>query len=510
MSINGRFHRWLHTRRYLLLLVLSLALSAVLRLPYYRYDFTFVDEAWWANGANVLCQNGQLYRDVALDKNPPIFWFCALLFKLFGSNMNAMHAGVLFLVGLSSVLLFLLGTRIYSPAVGAAAALIHAAASTTYYIPRIIGMNTETLMVVFSIAAAFSFLLGLLQGRDLLFFLAGVLSSFAFLTKPVAITEAACLVLFLILAGSGGLPSRMRSAATLLMGFALGLGGFIAYLWHAGILSAWWEQAILYGFRYVGRISFDVFMVKSLRANLGFGLIFAWLFILVWLSRRTRQEHGRAYWFTAFWLASAFLGVAVGRRYYANYYIQVIPPLSLLGSLGLVYLWQARRQAGLRFVSMACATVFLISCMWFHSRTLVQWATLVLPQARELRLWDMGQENRRNAGVAEHLKRNTTAQDRIFVWGSKPQLFFLAGRPMATPWMDFDVADDYPPQAAESWLQARTAAVLRRSRPRYIVDAQRSARLENYPEFRSLVEQHYRLESEMAGVRLFRLRPDKP
>ena len=117
--------------RYILLLGLSLLLSAFLRLPYFQYDFIFVDEAWWANGAKVLCQGGRLYVDIALDKNPPIFWFCALLFKLFGIKMIVIHAGALLLVCMTSGLLFVLGARYFSAAAGGLAAVIHAVASTT-------------------------------------------------------------------------------------------------------------------------------------------------------------------------------------------------------------------------------------------------------------------------------------------------------------------------------------------------------------------------------------------
>ena len=122
----------------------------------------------------------------------------------------------------------------------------------------------------------------------------------------------------------------------------------------------------------------------------------------------------------------------------------------------------------------------------------------------------MGDENRRNQHIAERLRRGTSSHDSIFIWGSSPQLYFIAGRPMATKWMDFNVADDYPPRAAEPVIQAQTADLLRRSRPRYIVDVQRIARLEKFPDFRSLVEQHYSLESEVAGIRMFRLRQEKP
>jgi len=500
----------MNEHRHLLLLALSLTLSAFLRLPYFQYNFIFIDEAWWANGANVLHQGGRLYVDIGLDKNPPIFWFCAFLFKVFGVSMNAIHAGALLLVCLTSILLFVLGTRFFSASVGAAAALIYAVASTTYYIPRIIGLNTETLMIVFSTAAVLSYLTGVLEGRWSSFFIAGLFASCAFLTKPVAITETALLALYVILAGVGRITSRLRSLAFLLAGFVLGLGVFLTYLWRDGILSAWWEQAMLYGFRYVGRIGADIFFLKSLRASAGFGLIFAWLVILIWMSRRMRTENARVYTFAAYWLLSAFIGVAIGRRYYANYFIQVMPPLSLLGGIGLVHLWRTRHQAGAPLARRACLAAFLISFVWFHSRTFANWCALAFPQVHQLQIWDMWDADQRNMRVAERLKWGTSADDAIFIWGSNAQLYFLAERPMATIWMDFDVADDYPPGAAEPSMQAQTVEILSRNRPRYIVDVQQVARIENFPYFHSLVARYYDLERQISGVRLYRLRAVDP
>jgi len=496
--------------KYLLLLALSLAVSAALRLPYFQYNFIFVDEAWWANGARVLHQGGRLYADIGLDKNPPIFWFCALLFKIFGVSMNVVHAGAFLLVCTTSVLLFALGTRFFSAEVGAAAALIHAVASTTYYIPRIIGLNTETLMIVFSTAAALSCLTGVLEKRWAGFFISGLLSFCAVLTKPIAITETAFLVLFVILANGGRVVTRLRSLAILVAGFVIGLGAFFVYLWHTGILRLWWEQAILYGFRYVNRIGGGIFLVKSLRASAGFALIFAWLLILIWVSRRNRGENVQAYVFTFCWLVSAFAGVAIGRRYYANYFIQLMPPLSLLGAIGLVQLWRTRHQPSARYIRRICLATFMISFMWFHSRTLANWCSLAYPQVHQLKVWDMWDTDQRNIQVAEHLSRHTSSQEAFFIWGSNAQLYFLAKRPMATKWMDYDVMDDYPPRASEPSIQFETADALSKSLPRYIVDVQRVARLENFPHFRNLIDRHYDLEVQIGGTRLYRLRSVNP
>ena len=506
IDANSRAVTWAGRHRYSLLLALSILFSAFLRLPYFQYDFIFIDEACWANGANVLHQGGRLYADLALDKNPPIFWFCAALFRIFGANMTVIHAGALLLVCATSLLLFLMGARFFSKDAGAAAALVHAFASTTYYIPRIIGMNTETLMVLFSTAAALTYLFGLLQKNRCCFFFAGLLASFAFLTKPVAGTEMAALALFLFAGNDRSLKTKLASALVLLSGFTLGLALFLGCLRHAGILFAWWDQAIVYGFRYVGRINIGAFLSKSFRVAAAFACIFAWLFILTGYSRKLRNENARAYAFLVCWLAAAFAGVVVGRRYYANYFIQVMPPLSLLGGIGLTYLWNNRHHQNLRLIARVCCTAFFVSFLWFHFRTIVNWCALVYPPMHNIKLWDMWQETVRNREIAGYIRSHSSQDDKIFLWGAKPQLLFLAQRRTPDQWQDYEVADDYPPRSAEPETRLRTAESLRKTKPIFIVDAERAARIEKYPELRRLIEELYTFESEISGVRLYRLR----
>jgi hypothetical protein len=369
-------------------------------------------------------------------------------------------------------------------------------------------MNSETLMAFFSALAAFFYLHALIRNRRYGFFVSGIFASFALLTKPVYGPEFAMLFLFLFLQRDQGFTARLRSGLELFSGFALGMALFTGYMYRAGILFAWWDQAIVYAFRYVGRISMHAFLFKSLRIAVAFGLIFAWLFILIGLSRKTKTENPRAYVFLICWLTAAFAGIVVGRRYYANYFIQAMPPLSLLGGLGLRYLWNNRAQKNLRIAARFCCAAFLLSFIWFHSRTLVNWCSFAFPQLQHAKYWDMGQEERLNRKIAAHIRGKSSPEDKLFIWGSKPQLFFLSQRQTATGWMDYDVADDYPPRAGELETQHRIAEYLRKTKPRYIADVQKVAKIEQHPIFRKVVEDFYYLEAELSGIRLFRLRDE--
>src|SRR5262245_24209208 len=264
--------------------LVSCVLSVVLRGPYFQHPFTFIDEAWWAVGARELLDGGHLYRDVWLDKQPPIFWFCALLFRMVGVRMDAIHLGSLLLVCTVCFVLYRIGERFFGRAVGGAAAVLYALASTTFYTPRIIGMNTETLMVVFTSSAVYFALAGLIGAKARDCFLAGLLAAAATVTKPVAATELAMLFLVLVVARRSS-PLRWKAAASFTAGVSLTLIVFLGYLVERGILQHWWDQSIVYGFSYVGQVARGAFLKKLVTAPASFVLINAWLWLLVWKAR---------------------------------------------------------------------------------------------------------------------------------------------------------------------------------------------------------------------------------
>ena len=141
------------------------------------------------------------------------------------------------------------------------------------------------------------------------------------------------------------------------------------------------------------------------------------------------------------------MGVALGRRFYANYFIQMLPPMALLGAVGALRLWKGRHLPAERRTAKIVSTAFLVSFVWFHARTLAHVYFLFSPEAHDgVQVWGMCRENRKVVEVARHLESRTDPGDRIFVWGSKSELYFLSKRAMATAFMDFDVGADVPQQ----------------------------------------------------------------
>ena len=105
------------------------------------------------------------------------------------------------------------------------------------------------------------------------------------------------------------------------------------------------------------------------------------------------------------WVASGVAAWAAGLRFFGHYWLQVVPPLVLL-AVPVVAEWSRRaRTAAMGGVAIPAVAA---------------WVLLFIPGSFH---------NRPNAAVlATYVKSHTTAADRVFIWGSYPEVLVAADR----------------------------------------------------------------------------------
>ena len=118
------------------------------------------------------------------------------------------------------------------------------------------------------------------------------------------------------------------------------------------------------------------------------------------------------------WLVLSYLGIFIGWRFPGHYHLAVLPPLSILaGQAFSRFVAEQRRspqprwrwiRAGIIGAAALPAIGFLVGAFVVRTQTLN-----FLP-------------------IVQHIVKETTPNDRIFVWGSCPQLYSFSGRRMAT------------------------------------------------------------------------------
>jgi len=113
------------------------------------------------------------------------------------------------------------------------------------------------------------------------------------------------------------------------------------------------------------------------------------------------------------WLGSGVVAVAVGLRFFPHYYLQLIPPLTLLAVRGLDSLSTTVRARALAIVTVLA----VVPAAYFLVPAFVDGNTKDTTIALD---------------VAHYISRHTSAGQRVLVWGQAPEVYWASARRPAT------------------------------------------------------------------------------
>jgi hypothetical protein len=261
-------------------------------------------------------------------------------------------------------------------------------------------------------------------------FLSGTLVGVATLIRqPSAVTLGAMLAYLVYL----WLIPRYQSLGRVLAEGSGVVTGFIAviaglawyYQWQGNLHDAYlWAWA--FAVRYVESETTFPYVLKRLvtvhlAVMLAWGLL--WYFgirqvIETLRSFRRRRAVPTEQILLILWLVLSYLAIFIGWRFPGHYHLAVLPPLSILaGNAFSRFVAEQRRspqprwrwiRTGIISAAALPAIGFLVMAFTVRTQTLD-----FLP-------------------TVQQIVKETSANDRIFVWGSTPQLYSFSGRRMAT------------------------------------------------------------------------------
>ncbi|GAB2632152.1 hypothetical protein GCM10027168_74010 [Streptomyces capparidis] len=456
--------------RYWLKLVPALALLALAtRVPSFLRPLWNPDEGFLATQARMLLDGGELY-DTVVDRKPPLLpWAYQGLFSLFGDGslqpvrVLAVLAHLLTAAAVAGIARDRWGDR-----PGAAAGVLYLLVS--------IGLAPED-------AQAASFGVFLLPGTAWAFWCAergrwagaGLCAALAALTKQ---TGGAVL---LPVAWMLWRARDRRGAARTAVAFALPVAA-VALLTGPGRFL-FWTVTGSGSYASVG----DSWPVVLARAAGNAAILGAAAGVLLAAVVRVR---GRGVtvadadlWL---WLAGSGAAVVTGFRFFGHYYLQLVPPLVLLGVAALRRLPRWRRPA------LACtATV---------SAAFLAWG--VLHPAPEL-------DHART--VAAAVEARTAPHEKVLIWGMHPENYWLADRAPASRYLTAGFLTNFGGGRGGELVGQEHAVPgawrvfheeMRRHPPALIVDDSRGApyRPSQVPDLRRLLERDYRRVATVDGA----------
>jgi Dolichyl-phosphate-mannose-protein mannosyltransferase len=397
-ELAARAREALRTGYWTRLVPLLAVLATVTHLPSFARPLWNPDEGYLATEARMLAGGGVLYNTV-VDRKPPLLpWLYDIAFHLFGSaslwpvRVLAIGAHLL-----TAVLLAAIARKRWGSRAGVMAGVLYLLVSIGLSPPDSQAATFEVFMLPSTVAAFW-----LAENRR--WGPAGAATAVAALTKQTG--GAVLLPLLWLVWHSAGIRSRAgrRGPLTALL-FGFGLPVLVVALSTGVDNFFFWVVTGSSGYASLDGAWLDMF--ERLLANSAI-LAAATLGLLVPLARRRarlREDADLWVWFGASWL-----GVITGFHFFGHYFLQLLPPLVLLG-VGAVARGTARWRPVLGYSALASAVFWILGFAW------------------------PSQSVQHAVSVAAVVAKDTTPQQSVLVWGMHPEMYWLADRRPATRYL---------------------------------------------------------------------------
>ncbi len=462
---------------------------------------------------------GEVLIDLEGPGKPPLYsMLYAVFIRLFGASVLGLKIFGTVFVLMAILAVYWLVKQAYGKQVGLLAALLFGIFSS---VPMVEGetVNLETIMHLPSILAIGLILKGSISGKIRWYFLAGTCAALATLVKQVGGVLFFVFLCYGIHEWLGKATSFRRQLVyryALVGGGALlpviGIVGF--YYAYGYTLNELYDSMlgsnlryIQRGYEYTGILKEFISSMRVIVPENGLlflGAIFATAH-LVWqtLQGRGEKKDLLLFWW-AFW---SFAVLWVSRTFYHHYFLQIIPPFSVLAAYGTITSWKLAKSLSslLRLVTQVVwVTVFGILVFvflrtdykYFFSYSPTE-QTLFQFKASDGVFDGYGIYNIVQHKIASYIHVQTDPAETIYVWGIAPQIYFLAQRKAATQYRtNFNMSQlvtDKPTEALKAYA-AIVMKEIRKSSPAYIVQI---FLLEDFPELHAFVQDHYTLDRDV-------------
>ena len=453
--------------RWLILLLIVAAVTWVrwhfLEIPLER------DEGEYAYSGQLMLQGVPPYKLAYNLKMPGTYAIYAIILAIFGQTVSGIHLGLLVLNVATILLMFLLGRRFFGNSGGLITAGTYAMLSCSFQLNGL-AAHANHFVIFFTAAGMVALFAAQEKAATWKFLGSGILFGLGFLMKQHAIVFIAFANFALFyraneIRSRSSKPSLWQQFMLLNTGVAIPFVITCVLLAITGVFQKFWFWTFQYGGQYVSFMTLNVGMLVFRETFSGL-LNFTWpLFVfaaagLVLLLKwpATRRD---GVWFGIFLLASV-CGVSIGFFFRPNYYILLIPAISLLAGATIACVRNLaadrpmlRYFTGLAFIG-ALGYTLLLHLPWFS-----------LPPDK-LSVLSYGENPFVKAPkIANYIREHSKPDDRVAIIGSEPEIYFLSQRRSATGYIY-----TYPlmePQPFALQMQREMIREIETAQPRFMV-----------------------------------------
>ena len=411
------------------ILAAIIAASFLLRLQVMDIPFER-DEGEYAYAAQLLLDGVPPFKEAYNMKFPGIYAVYAAILFIFGQTHTGVHLALAFVNGATSILIFLIGKRLFGPAAALAASLAFAMLS---FLPSMQGImaNSEH----FVLLAALAGILALMKAMDKrslpMFFLAGALLGLGYTIKQ----HGAAFVLFgyFLLAPyhfkNSGIKKAFAGLAAFTIGATLPFLVMYALLYSAGVFDRFWFWSFSYAAEYVSVTPFSVGMKRlgTEASNIFSSAPLLWMIAAIGLFFPLWDKEARRAWpFMAGLLAFSALAVLPGFFFRPHYFLFLVPATALFFGAALkalpFILGRTKGAAAMTALSIVLSVYFVYT---------QRQALAAPPEVLSRQMYGLNPFPEALV-ISDFIAKNTAENEKIAVLGSEPEIYFYSKRKSAT------------------------------------------------------------------------------
>jgi 4-amino-4-deoxy-L-arabinose transferase-like glycosyltransferase len=462
-------------RTAILVALAAVALAVLLRLPFFGAPLT-ADEGGYAEAARLWEHGATLYRDVWVDRPQGLILVFRGVLQL-GSSTDLIRAVAAVVGALSVLATMLLAFRLTGLRIVAfAAGLLMATAGASPFLESftLAGELLASLAAILSLLAFTAYA----HSRSLAWLaVAGLASGCALMIKQSGFDAALAIVAYL------AWTERRRGLGPIALFVGAAAAPVLAGLLSAASLHSWWFAVVGYRGSGDSLVTGSVvhrlgLLVDSLPgAAKGFGLLVL-LGAFGWRGSPLLLR---------LWLGAAVLGVLGGGNFHFHYYLQLVPPLSILAGSGVERLIAGRmRLAVAALIGVAIATAAFTVPVWFDS-----------PRAQAKAIWPKDPHLQHDDAVVRYLDAHTRLGQKALVLWAAANVYYLADRAPAIPYMWRRNIETIP------GVRGRLDRALARKEPAAVALVQPLDSLEGSGGTASILARNYRRAAVVDGVPIY-------
>jgi MFS family permease len=412
----------------IVLVIFSLVRIRLRNMPLER------DEGEYAYAGQLMLQGDPPYHLAYNMKLPGTYAAYALMMAAFGQTVAGIRMGMLIVLIGNTLLVFFLGRRLFGILAGTVAASSYTILANRLTTVSLNGHATH-FIVLMALVGTILLLKAIETQRTFALFGSGIFFGLAFLMKQHGVLFAAFGFFFWAWsAWKQGTDWRklISQGSVLAGGMILPFLLTCLIIWHAGVFRQFWFWTVSYGAAYEKETNFSegwklframlIRFARPLNIWIPAGVGLAALF---W-NRRGREHRVLLLTFSFF----SFLAVCPGFWFRPHYFLVLLPAISLLAGLSVSATYEYLQERNVS-TAVALIPVAVFALSYFSAlRGQRKYLYKMTPLRVHREMSGAGFPEAQAAGY--YIRDHSSAQDRVVVIGSEPEIYFYAHRLSAT------------------------------------------------------------------------------